>query len=81
MSRVAKASATRRLLGLLLEERDEVCKITISSISSFANWAIFDLPLRSLAFLRPPKAILVPGMYFLGFCVRCQSLLPHLVFQ
>jgi hypothetical protein len=23
--------------------------------------------LRSLAFLRPPKAILVPGMYFLGF--------------
>jgi hypothetical protein len=22
---------------------------------------------RSLAFLRPPKAILVPGMYFLGF--------------
>ena len=23
--------------------------------------------LRSLGFLRPPKAILVPGMYFLGF--------------
>lgn len=23
--------------------------------------------LRSLAFLRPPKAIFVPGMYFLGF--------------
>lgn len=23
--------------------------------------------LRSLAFFRPPKAILVPGMYFLGF--------------
>jgi hypothetical protein len=22
---------------------------------------------RSLGFLRPPKAILVPGMYFLGF--------------
>jgi hypothetical protein len=23
--------------------------------------------LRSLAFFKPPKAILVPGMYFLGF--------------
>ena len=40
--------------------------------------------LRSLAFLRPPKAIFVPGMYFLGFSrysnydgmwlARCSSL-------
>ena len=59
---VAKSSATtKRLLGLLLEEGDEVCEGIISWMSCAAGQKIIDLPLRSLAFLRPPKAILVPG--------------------
>jgi hypothetical protein len=37
---------------------------TVYLVSSF-RWVIKSL--RSLFFLRPPKAILVPGMYFLGF--------------
>jgi hypothetical protein len=77
-SRVAKSSSTtRRLLGLLLEEGDKVCGIMISWMSGVACKMIIGLPLRSLAFLRPPKAILVPGMYFLGFCIDCQHLSPR----
>src|SRR5690242_20886084 len=32
-----------------------------------SSWRKVIKSLRSLGFLRPPKAILVPGMYFLGF--------------
>lgn len=29
--------------------------------------------LRSLSFFRPAKAILVPGIYFLGFSANCEG--------
>jgi hypothetical protein len=78
--RMAKSSSTlRRLLGLLLEEGDKVWEVRISWMSGIIVLTIIDLPLRSLAFLRPPKAILVPGMYFLGFCIDCQHLFATLV--
>jgi hypothetical protein len=32
-----------------------------------SSWRKLIKSFRSLGFLRPPKAILVPGMYFLGF--------------
>ena len=43
------------------EERESGCIYLVSF------WRKVMRSLRSLFFLRPPKAILVPGMYFLGF--------------
>jgi hypothetical protein len=57
----------QRLLGLLLEEGDKVCNLFISDVFEMTDKLKACLPFLSLAFLRPPKAILVPGMYFLGF--------------
>ena len=45
----------------------------LNVVGDYANvylvsfWRKVMRSLRSLFFLRPPKAILVPGMYFLGF--------------
>jgi len=52
------------LLGLLAQPTADV-----SVKCRFDNWGIAYVirSFLSLPFLRPPKAILVPGMYFLGF--------------
>ncbi len=54
----------RLLGGLLLEPGDEVVSILreCKSVSLSARRRKYTLP-----FFKPPKAILVPGMYFLGF--------------
>jgi len=56
---------TSFLCGGLLEEARE--RSAYSSFKRQRNETYVMISFLSLSFLRPPNAILVPGMYFLGF--------------
>jgi hypothetical protein len=53
-----------RLLGLILEPGNKIVPVCIYVSASHACGSGVSIP---LPFFKPPKAILVPGMYFLGF--------------